>query len=70
MGVHRYMESVAVFLCGLTDVRPEPFDFGQPTFWGGKYITSIDLIHMAQTASCRVPVAELESLGVKPAMVN
>ena len=42
--VHHYMGRVAVYLLGLTTVRPEPLTFKAPVFWGGKYVTSIDLI--------------------------
>lgn len=42
--VHGYTELVGLFLCGLTDIRPEALDFGAPVFWGGRYVTSIDLI--------------------------
>jgi transposase len=49
--LHKYMERVAVYLCRLTDVRPEPFEFDAEVFWGGRYITRIDLIQEAQAAS-------------------
>jgi len=42
--VHKYMCHVAAYLCYLTDIRPEALDFGAPVFWGGKYITTLDLI--------------------------
>jgi hypothetical protein len=45
--LHKYLERIAVYLLGLTEIRPEPLDFGQPVFWGGKYVTVLDLL-----ASC------------------
>ncbi len=41
---HKYLERVAVYLLGLSPIRPEALDFGSPVFWGGKYVTHIDLI--------------------------
>ena len=49
--VHEYMEHLGVYLCGLTPLRPEPLDFGAPVFWGGKYVTCIDLLQGARFAS-------------------
>lgn len=41
--VHKYLERVAVFACGFTDIAPEPLDFGREIFWGGQYVRKIDL---------------------------
>jgi transposase-like protein len=42
--VHRYMERVAAYLTCSGAVRPEPLIFGREVFWGGRYVTSIDLL--------------------------
>ena len=43
--LHKYLERIAVFVLGFPgSVRPEPLDFGMPVFWGGKYITVLDLL--------------------------
>jgi hypothetical protein len=55
--LHRYMEHVACFACGLTEERPKPFVFSREVFWGGSYITQIDLIADAEASGrLRVPV--------------
>lgn len=46
--VHKSMERALAYLCGIVDIRPKPVDFRGPVFWGGKYITSIDFVAMAQ----------------------
>ena len=53
---HKYMERVAVYLCGLTDIRPEPLDLGGPIFWGGQYVDYIDLIQRARVTPLPAPV--------------
>lgn len=52
---HKYMEYIGAYLCGLTDVRPEPLEFGAPVFWGGNYVTRIDLTIGVQPAPHRIP---------------
>lgn len=42
--LHKYMERVAAYLTMPGAIRPEPLAFGLEVFWGGKYVTSIDLI--------------------------
>jgi hypothetical protein len=42
--VHKYLERVAVYMCGLSPIRPEALDFGAPVFWAEKWVTFIDLI--------------------------
>jgi hypothetical protein len=42
--IHEYLGQIGVYLIGLSEIRPEPVDFGQPVFWGGKYVTSVDLL--------------------------
>lgn len=49
--VHKYMEKVAAYLCNLTDHRPSPLEFEAPVFWGGQWITSIDLMKNARGSS-------------------
>ena len=68
--LHKYLERVAVFLCGLTEIRPEALDFGVPTFWGGRYVTSIDLIQGAGNASYNTPSGEVASTVPAPVTVN
>ena len=42
--VHNYMGVVGVYLTGLSPIHPAPLSFSAPVFWGGRYVTSIDLI--------------------------
>lgn len=58
--VHRYMEKVAAYLCGLTTIKPEPVSFGMPVFWGGRYITSLDLTERTTLEAQRVPSRDEE----------
>lgn len=51
--LHKYIERVAVYLCGLSDIRPEALDFQREVFWGGRLLTSIDLIQEARVSSCQ-----------------
>lgn len=53
--VHEYLERVAVYLTGLSKTRPASLDFGTAVFWGGQWITQIDLLP-------RTP-ADLDFLG-------
>ena len=55
---HDYLELIAIYLCGLSTIRPEPLDFGVPVFWGGKSVTSIDLIPVGV-----LPFADQLALG-------
>ena len=41
---HHYLEIVGAYLAGLSPIRPAPLEFAAPVFWGGRYVTSIDLI--------------------------
>jgi predicted DNA-binding protein YlxM (UPF0122 family) len=41
--LHKYLERIGVYLSGLSTVRPEPLVFSTQTFWGGQYVTGIDL---------------------------
>ncbi len=42
--IHNYMGKVGAYMCGMTAVRPEPLAFGAEVFWGGRYVTYVDLI--------------------------
>lgn len=42
--VHKYLERLAVYLAGLTNIRPEPVVFGCEVFWGGRLVRQLDLI--------------------------
>lgn len=68
---HEYMEHIASFLCGLTDIRPEALDFGAPVFWGGRYVTSVDLIPPgASPAFGQQALGETTSQETKKEVVN
>jgi predicted DNA-binding protein YlxM (UPF0122 family) len=54
---HRYMEHIAAYLCGLSDICPEALDFGGPVFWGGKYVDRIDLIKQSGARPLAEPAA-------------
>lgn len=41
--LHRHMEHCYVYACGWTDKKPELFKFSKLTFWGGKWITDLDM---------------------------
>ena len=41
--LHKYLERIGVYLSGLSTVRPEPLVFSTQTYWGGQYVTGIDL---------------------------
>lgn len=41
--LHRHFEDCYAYMCGWTDVKPDPFKFENPTFWGGKWITELDM---------------------------
>lgn len=69
---HNYMERVAVYLCGLSDIRPEPLDFQEKVFWGGQWVTSIDFVGMAErrmigpeAASVRALTRSIKENGLK-----
>ncbi len=69
--VHRYMERITVYLCGLTEIRPEALDFGAPVFWGGRYVTSIDLIPPGvRPASGQLALGETTSQETHKEVVN
>jgi len=42
--VHRYLERVAVYLLGLTSVRPEPIQFKTQVFWAGRWVLELDML--------------------------
>ena len=64
MLTHHYMSRVAAYLCGLTEIRPEALDFGAPVFWGGRYVTSIDLIPPGAQAFGQPALGETTSQGM------
>ena len=41
--LHKYLERIGVYLSGLSKIRPEPLVFSAITFWGGRYVSEIDL---------------------------
>jgi len=59
--VHKYVERVAVYLCGLTNIRPEPVVFGIEVFWGGRYVRQIDLIAEAGRSGQQKSFTEADS---------
>jgi transposase-like protein len=46
---HKYMERVGAYLAGLTNVKPEAISFSESVFWGGSYVTSVDLTAVTGT---------------------
>ena len=66
--VHEYLDRCGAFLCGLNKVRPEPLDFGRKVFWGGRWVTQIDLI----PAEPQVSFAQYDSMfaAASPPSVN
>ena len=66
--LHRYLDRCGAFLCGLNKVRPEPLDFGRKVFWGGRWVTQIDLI----PAEPHVSFAQYDSMfaAASPPSVN
>jgi len=58
--VHKYMERIAVYLCGLGLIRPEPLGFDTEIFWAGRWIKRIDLLANAQV---QAPLNALDFLG-------
>ena len=67
---HEYLERVAVYVTGLTDIRPEALDFGAPVFWGGKFVTSIDLIPPGARASGQPSLGVTTSPEIAKEVVN
>lgn len=51
--IHKYVERIGLYCCGLIKEEPSEFKFGQPVFWGGQWITSIDLMKNVRAASAR-----------------
>lgn len=68
--VHRYMERVGAYFCGLGAIRPEPVDFGSPVFWGGAWVTTIDLIQGVESTPCQTPLVDQTSKGDAAAIIN
>ena len=62
--VHTYGELIGLYLCGLSTILPEPLDFGAPVFWGGKFVTSIDLIPPGARAFGQPVLGETASQGM------
>ena len=68
--VHRYMEKVGAYFCGLGAIRPEPMDFGSPVFWGGAWVTTIDLIQGVEHTPCQTPLVDQASKGDAAVTIN
>jgi hypothetical protein len=64
------MERVGAYFCGLGAIRPEPVDFGSPVFWGGAWVTTIDLIQGVERTSCQTPLVDQPSKGDAAVTVN
>ena len=57
--LHKYLERVGVYLAGLSQIRPEPLVFSAITFWGGRYVTEIDLTgNLSLLTAPRVKLSE------------
>ncbi len=66
--VHKYMERAAAFML-FGGIRPEAVSFGREVFWGGRYVTSIDLIGdrapLAQFDHGAVPNFKEETISIQ-----
>lgn len=69
MATHRYMERIAVYLLGLTETRPEPLGFSREVFWGGQYVTQVDLLSGTRFAASLEQDFQPAALD-KPAAIN
>jgi hypothetical protein len=68
--VHKYMERVAAYLCGLTKISPAPLAFGMETFWGGQYLREVDLLAMRSSNLRNVGTPRLGVHQVTPESVR
>jgi len=68
--VHKYMERVGMYLAGLSTIRPEPLDFGAPVFWGGRFVTSVDLIPPGARAFGQPSLGATTSPAIAKEVVN
>jgi hypothetical protein len=60
---HNYMERIGVHFCFGTP-RPEPLKFDVPVFWGGSWVTQIDLLANSEPKRKPASFADLFAAAV------